>query len=471
MCQIIIREYNKKNGQALLRKDLENIKDFEKLLSIKGGGLGQKEGYSISILNSSSLSDIHISKNSFIELYDALSSILNKFMKELNKLKYKPKLVLCLFSRQRPEMEKKVINISPYFNNYMDCIYFVHGTISNDKQLSKSLNRRISVDTEIFAHLRKQDFEKLKGLYSYIEIDHKLNIKMIDRGMGKYIEEKEDITTYSTTNIFSREGLGISMVPRKKELKNKHIILKIAFSGGMDSVLNTYKIFSDLEKKLSELTNFNIEVELIYFEYGCNAENEELNASHAFMSYLKHKDIFKSLNINQYEENLERVVVGISSIAGEASKLLDTNAFGDIVETESTSAYVPFRNSLMVQTLIAQAQKEFDNIEVSSNDHLIMVGLGLNLSDGQVYGDNNIAWLENIEKMCKYGGKRYGNIKLLSPYINRTKTNMIREFKSEFGKEILNELLDISFSCYYPKDGKACGSCGSCILREKAING
>jgi 7-cyano-7-deazaguanine synthase in queuosine biosynthesis len=288
--------------------------------------------------------------------------------------------------------------------------------------------------------------------------------------MGKYIGYHKGIKTYSTTNIFTKRGRNLAMVPKKKVLKNKTISLKLAFSGGMDSVLNTYKIFSDLEKKLDKLTSYNIETELTYFEYGCNAEEEEITSANKFLDYLENKKLFRSLNINLYREDISGIINNISSVAGEKSKLLDKSAIGDSAEAEDTLAYVPFRNTLMTQILVAQSQKEFDAWESYPEDYLIMIGLGLNLSDGQVYGDNNIAWLEHTENMLKYGGKRFSNIKLLSPYINRTKINMLSDFKEEFGKEILTDLLNVSFSCYYPIDGKACGKCGSCLLREEAVH-
>jgi 7-cyano-7-deazaguanine synthase in queuosine biosynthesis len=47
---------------------------------------------------------------------------------------------------------------------------------------------------------------------------------------------------------------------------------------------------------------------------------------------------------------------------------------------------------------------------------------------------------------------------------------MLKEFKEDFGINILEKLLNLSKSCYYPnEDGSTCGKCGSCILREKAL--
>jgi 7-cyano-7-deazaguanine synthase in queuosine biosynthesis len=469
MCQIIVREYEKENIK-LFEKDIENIQKFKKLLSIKGGS---DEGYSVLILINDTNNDrcFEYRGDSFREIYEKVQTDL----KSILDLKNPSKIILGLFSRQRPEMEAGRVNISPYINKNLNKTFFVHGTISNDKELFKELTKdsdiHLTVDTEIFNFLNKNSFKKLEGLFSYIEIDRKtLKVKMVDKGMGKYEGYYKGIKTYSTTNIFTKRGRNLAMVPKKKVFKNKTISLKIAFSGGMDSVLNTYKIFSDLEKKLEKLTSYNIETELTYFEYGCNAEDDEMVAAKKFLDYLKDKKLFRSLNINLYRENISGIINNISGVSGEKSKLLDKDAVGNKAEAEDTLAYVPFRNTLMTQILVAQSQKEFDTWEAYPEDFLIMVGLGLNLSDGQVYGDNNITWLEHTENMLKYGGKRFSNVKLLSPYINRTKINMLKEFKEEFGEEVLKELLNISFSCYYPVNGEACGECGSCLLRKEAVN-
>jgi len=485
MCQIIVKEYTKlfnDSTQIFKFEDdyLNNLDEFEKLLSIKGGNIGSDEGYSVLIIiqgvdkfNSSRSQNVSydFSASTFKEIKKDILKNFNSLYRIINP----HKIVFGLFSRQRPEMEAGDVNISPYFNNTLDKIFFVHGTISNDTEIVKEIGQIITVDTEIFSFLKKKDFKKLEGLYSYIEIDQNtLEVKMVDKGMGKYIGYHNGIKTYSTTNIFTKSGRNLAMVPKKKALKNKTISLKIAFSGGMDSVLNAYKIFSDLEKKLNRVimddNDYQIETELTYFEYGCNAENEEITSANNFLDYLKDKKIFRSLNIDLYRENISGIINNISEVAGEKSKLLDKDAVGDKAETEDTLAYVPFRNTLMAQILVAQSQKEFDYLEEYPKDYLIMVGLGLNLSDGQVYGDNNIAWLESTENMLKYGGKQFNNVKLLSPYINRTKINMLKEFKKEFGEDTLRELLNISFSCYYPVNGEACGECGSCLLRKEAIH-
>ena len=46
---------------------------------------------------------------------------------------------------------------------------------------------------------------------------------------------------------------------------------------------------------------------------------------------------------------------------------------------------------------------------------------------------------------------------------------MLELFASKYSEIKLFELLKVSFSCYFPQDNLPCGKCGSCLLREKAI--
>ena len=76
----------------------------------------------------------------------------------------------------------------------------------------------------------------------------------------------------------------------------------------------------------------------------------------------------------------------------------------------------------------------------------------------------------------RLSGSRTRNFSVESPYVNKTKLNMILDVikckfrNSNVSSEDIQALLEKSFSCYYPKDGVACGECGSCCLRNSAFN-
>jgi 7-cyano-7-deazaguanine synthase len=134
-------------------------------------------------------------------------------------------------------------------------------------------------------------------------------------------------------------------------------------------------------------------------------------------------------------------------------------------ETESPLSYVPYRNTQFAILLASRAEA----LQLKNVDLLF----GLNLSEGMVFMDNSEGWIESISNVVKFGGKDFtytGTYDVISPYFPKTKTNMLKEFKETFGIALLEQLLSLSKSCYYPKsDGSPCGECGSCILREKAV--
>jgi 7-cyano-7-deazaguanine synthase len=137
----------------------------------------------------------------------------------------------------------------------------------------------------------------------------------------------------------------------------------------------------------------------------------------------------------------------------------------DSAETESPLSYVPYRNTQFAILLASKAEAlHLQNVDIL---------FGLNLSEGMVFMDNSEGWLEAINQTIKLGGKDFeytGTYEVIAPYYPRTKTNMLKEFKEDFGFAPLEQLLLLSKSCYYPNpDGTPCGKCGSCILREKAI--
>ena len=246
-----------------------------------------------------------------------------------------------------------------------------------------------------------------------------------------------------------------------KFFNRRYSNLVVSFSGGMDISLSTVKEIIDKIKHQEAYEN----IYLLYFDFGARAREQEIKTLDKMKNLIE--DIYKKLLI---EVNVETKVLDvrgmfkdISMIYNRNIKLLDENSKGDIKESESTLAYVPFRNTIFVELMGAFAEgKNLNNVKFL---------LGLNLSEGMIYGDNSEIWLDKINHLIKRAGREYHpGWEVISPYYNRTKTNMIKDFKKEFNEDSLSEVLDISYSCYYPKeDGSPCGECGSCILRDKAI--
>ena len=86
-----------------------------------------------------------------------------------------------------------------------------------------------------------------------------------------------------------------------------------------------------------------------------------------------------------------------------------------------------------------------------------------------VYLDNSSNYLSKIGALIRVAGQKTYGFEVYAPYVNKTKTKMLELFASKYSEIKLFELLKVSFSCYFPQDNLPCGKCGSCLLREKAI--
>jgi 7-cyano-7-deazaguanine synthase in queuosine biosynthesis len=207
---------------------------------------------------------------------------------------------------------------------------------------------------------------------------------------------------------------------------------------------------------------------LYYFKYNSKAQICELNALNNFKKYLK-----QYINKNQLNIRVIAKVINVESIfrifSNNSSLIRDNSRTNGNVEFRSNSAYVPFRNTIFTEFIAndIQMNKYLNNTNTSKK-----IVMGLNLSEGQIYGDNNQAWLTNMNRVLESGGKYFDiSIELYAPFINKTKTNMIKFFIREVGYDQFNDLKKISFSCYYPdRNCEPCGKCGSCLLREQAIS-
>jgi len=474
MCQIIVKEVEIIDDAVNFL--IKNKSEILELLKLKGG-----EGYSF----------FAITKDKTIEIKNNINMEINfeVFIKNLNDyalyLKLNNKNDNCkivLFSRQKPEMERDFnIDLLPPFKKRVEnknIYYWVHGTISNDQELIKKYNLKdIKVDTQVVELVNPNE---LKGLFSEVRIISESSrnvLEVIDGGLGWW-ENKENnfymVQPFDTITLKTIKNVQ----PYQVNKKNKEHNLFIAYSGGMDITLSTIKAIENLLAKnnlniLNTESPLKFNVYLYYFKYGSRAENEEIQVLYKFQEFLKKylakKDhYYYEFNIEAKEIDISEIMSGLINLYGNC-KLTDKNAKGDIKETEENIQYVPYRNSTFVNILSTEIDKLIDQDYSKKNSNYYIV-FGLNLSEGQVFGDNSIRWKSSIEEIAKIGGKYYKNVKVLAPYVHKTKINMISDFRDVFGKELLMELLNISFSCYYPKEnGEPCEECGSCILRKQAL--
>jgi len=441
MCQIIALKTTTDNLE-IIANDKLYVSILQNYLESKGG-----DYFSIALkLNGMNL--ILKSNISIIEVIDKLLSILQQ-----DKI---DKINLIMFSRQQPEMEEENVEEQPYIHKSTKDIFAVHGTVYNDKELSEKYNVTIGADTEILKHINPKNWEdEAKGTFCAILLEE-YGFATMEHGLKLWKDNiiKDDKVL---AQFISTEFLPIS-IPYFKRLntyKNSEI-LSVAFSGGMDISLSVFNTLSSGNYKKCILN---------YFAWGSVADPQEMASLKKFKEFYEGEfNIEVEIDIWSAETYFNEYFAMNEAPLPKISKNHPSN-LGHIDETESPLAYVPYRNTQFALLLSSKAEaKNYTNVDFL---------FGLNLSEGMVYMDNSEAWLEAVNQMVKYGGKDFkitGTYNVISPYFTRTKTNMLLEFKKSYGFARLEQLLDLSKSCYYPKiDGTPCGKCGSCILREKAI--
>jgi len=116
------------------------------------------------------------------------------------------------------------------------------------------------------------------------------------------------------------------------------------------------------------------------------------------------------------------------------------------------STYVPARNTIFLSFAVSYAEA----IGAGA------IFIGANAIDFSGYPDCRPAFYKAFQKVVQKGTKKR-TIKVLTPLINMSKTQIIR-----LGKK-LKAPLEITWSCY--KGGKRpCGVCDSCKIREKGFS-
>lgn len=120
--------------------------------------------------------------------------------------------------------------------------------------------------------------------------------------------------------------------------------------------------------------------------------------------------------------------------------------------------YVPARNTVFLSLALAWA-------EVVGAEHIF---IGVNALDYSGYPDCRPEFIRAFEKLAKLATKKgvegKWKLKIHTPLIRMSKAQIIKaglKLKVNYG---------ITHSCYDPKpNGRACGRCDSCLLREKGF--
>ena len=203
----------------------------------------------------------------------------------------------------------------------------------------------------------------------------------------------------------------------------------VALSGGMDSCVT------------AAIANTNFNLALAHINYGQRTEARELNAFN---------DIADFYNVQK------RLVIDythLSKIGG--SSLTDKNikvTEADLTNKEIPSSYVPFRNANILSACVSWAEV----LNASA------VFIGAVYEDSSGYPDCRPEFFTAFEKMIDTGTKPSTKIKIETPIINYSKSEIIKK-----GIE-LDAPLNLTWSCYQNED-EACGVCDSCALRLRGF--
>jgi len=367
--------------------------------------------------------------------------------------------VLC-FSRLTPEMEEQSVSNQPYITSD-NRIIAVHGTIPQAEEIAKQYGFHIQADTDIFKYLPFEkavdETEKVGGKISCISMGDTENY--YNNGLGLYEYD---------CNVYNEDSINIITNIRLDKLKSsfynilktklikkmdtnipmntssKHLVA--LYSGGLDITISV--------QKQIELFEYD-SIELVYFDWGTVASEYEIKQGKKFVEYLNSQyDIEFIQHIVQDIKPMFKNILEVCDLKN--TRLIDSEAKGaGSHEAEAAISYVPFRNTFLMTLIAARYEANFPG------SHIDFV-IGNNLSEGMVYLDNSETWLDEMNALIKVGGQSTLNFNVVAPYVNRTKTDMVKD-------AILHNFSLDSFSCYFPKDGKECGKCGSCLLKKAAI--
>ena len=210
----------------------------------------------------------------------------------------------------------------------------------------------------------------------------------------------------------------------------------VAVSGGMDSCVT------------AAIANEKYRLAFAHINYGQRTEKRELKAF---------KDIADYFNVK------ERLIIDythLSKIGGSSLTDIDIPVSKADLNNERNlpanrqvpTSYVPFRNANILSACVSWAEV--------LNAKAVFIGAVYEDSSG--YPDCRPEFFSAFEKMTELGTKPETKIKIETPIIHLSKSEIVKK-----GIE-LNAPLHLTWSCYQNED-IACGACDSCTLRLRGF--
>jgi 7-cyano-7-deazaguanine synthase len=203
----------------------------------------------------------------------------------------------------------------------------------------------------------------------------------------------------------------------------------IALSGGMDSCVT------------AAIANMDYKLAFAHINYGQRTEKRELKSFNDIADHYRVKD---------------KLIIDYAHLANiGGSSLTDKNikvSKADLENKSIPSSYVPFRNANILSACVSWAEV----LNASA------VFIGAVYEDSSGYPDCRPDFFTSYEKMVELGTKPETNIKIITPIIFLSKSEIVKK-----GVE-LDAPLHLTWSCYQNED-EACGVCDSCALRLRGF--
>lgn len=203
----------------------------------------------------------------------------------------------------------------------------------------------------------------------------------------------------------------------------------VALSGGMDSCVT------------AAIANMEYNLALIHINYGQRTQSRELKAFNDIADYYK---VDKKLIID---------LAHFTRIGGSSLTDMNLNVEkADLANKEIPNSYVPFRNANILCACVSWAEV----IKAEA------VFIGAVYEDASGYPDCRPQFFDAFEKVIDLGTKPETKIKIETPIINFSKSEIVKK-----GIE-LKAPLHLTWSCYQSED-EACGVCDSCAYRLRGF--
>jgi len=205
-------------------------------------------------------------------------------------------------------------------------------------------------------------------------------------------------------------------------LQNEHpttVNVFAALSGGLDSTASLINTLLQILEVIN--SKAQIHVYPVYIDYGNRPKLAEIKSVEQTLNNLR--NLFgQRITIPEkpYTLTLSEIFKGLDTVllTGQKDYTTDQDASG-------TVAYVPNRNSIILNIIAAFAEKLLlaDNQQITNTFNVLV--LGANLTDGMTYKDNSPVFVHNINRQLNSALQR--GIYVYTPFVNHTKTQFVRD--------------------------------------------